>query len=61
MKKVLFSVSMNIQGALKKETFTFEQLGIDENISEDNLEETLQEKYNEWLWDHIYGGFEVKN
>ncbi|MGY3186464.1 DUF7167 family protein [Lysinibacillus sp. TE18511] len=58
MRKVHFSVSMNVQGAYKERTYTFEELGIDETPAEE-LEEAIGEAYNEWVWDQLSGGFEV--
>lgn len=59
MKKVHFSVNMNTQGAHREKTFTFEELNIDENLTGDELDTALGEAYNEWVWDHLNGGFEI--
>ena len=56
--KVPFLVRMNVQGAQVKEVFTLEQLGIDKNLTGEELQEAVAESYNEWAWEQLYGGFD---
>ncbi|WP_197143677.1 hypothetical protein [Lysinibacillus sphaericus] len=45
--EVTFLVGMNVQVAQVKEAFTLEQLGIDKNLTGEELQEAVAESYNE--------------
>ena len=43
---------------LSKMTFILEKLGIDKNLTGEELQEAVAESYNEWAWEQLYGGFD---
>ena len=55
MKKVTFKVSTGYVGAVRSETFTLEELGIDEKDyeTESELSKAIEESYEEWVWGNI--------
>ena len=56
-KKVTFSVSTGYVGAERKETYSLEELGIDENLEGDELEKELEAEYEEWVWNNIESSY----
>ena len=52
-KTTTFSVSTGYVGSKKVETFTLEELGIDENLQGEEMEKALNGAFQEWLWDNI--------
>lgn len=59
MKTITFTVATNKVGSKVSDTFTFEQLGIDENLTGDELENELNELWQDWIWNNIDGGYGV--
>jgi len=43
---------------LSKMTFILGKLGIDKNLTGEELQEAVAESYNEWAWEQLYGGFD---
>jgi len=58
-KTVTFSVSTGYVGSKREETFTFDELGIDESLQGEELENELQEQFNEWVWENINASYDV--
>ncbi|UOE56048.1 hypothetical protein LIT38_03335 [Bacillus sp. CMF12] len=53
-RTVTFSFSSTqYEGAEATETFTFEKLGIDENMDDNALEKELEEIFQAWVWDKL--------
>ncbi len=52
-KTVTFSVSTGYVGSEKEEVFTLEELGIDESMPQEEIEEELREAFENWLWEAI--------
>jgi len=51
-KTVTFSFSStNYEGAAATETFTFEKLGIDEDMDNKAIDKELDRFYQAWVWD----------
>ena len=61
MKKITFSVSTGYVGSERKETFTLEELNIDESLEGEELEKEIEEAYMEWLWENIYTSHYVED
>lgn len=60
MKKVTFSVSTGYVGSRRTETFTFDELGIDESLEGEELEKELEVAHQEWLWENIDTNYYVE-
>lgn len=58
-KTVTFSVSTGYVGSKREETFTFDELGIDESLQGEELENELQERFEEWVWENINASYDV--
>lgn len=43
----------SIQGVEATETFTFEKLGIDEDIDDKALKKVIDEFFQAWVWDKL--------
>jgi len=59
MKKIItFSFSTEYEGSGEEEVFTFEELGIDENMKDKEIEKVLDKLFHDWVWDkfNISGG-----
>ena len=53
-KTVTFSFqSTNYEGTEATETFTLENLGIDENMDSEALKITLERMFHAWIWDKL--------
>lgn len=53
-KNVTFSFSSKkYEGAEAKETFSFEKLGIDEDIDDKALKIVLDKIFESWVWDKL--------
>lgn len=54
VKTVTFSfTSSTFEGTEARETFTFEELEIDESLDEKELRVELDRIYQAWIWDKI--------
>lgn len=60
MRKVTFTVSTGFVGSRKTDTYTLEQLGIDESLEGEELEKELEEAHKEWIWDNIDTSFIIE-
>ena len=56
-KKVTFSVSTGYVGSERKETYSLEELGIDESLEGAELEKELEAEYEDWIWNNINSSF----
>ncbi|WHY75311.1 hypothetical protein QNH20_14265 [Neobacillus sp. WH10] len=52
-KKVTFSFRTKYEGLSEKETFTFEKLGLDEEMDEKAVKERIDEVFQSWVWDKL--------
>jgi len=53
-KTVTFSFSSTqYEGTEATETFTFEKLGIDENMNEKELKIVVEKLFEAWVWDKL--------
>ena len=53
-KTITFSfISHAFEGTAATETFTFETLGLDENMDEKELEEEIERIYQAWVWNQL--------
>lgn len=50
VKTVTFSVGTKYEGSSETETFTFEKLGIDEDMDD---AEVKKEIFQAWVWDNL--------
>lgn len=53
MKTITFNMSLAGMQGEKEETYTLEDLGLDENMSEEEFEKTAQEAFEEWVWENL--------
>ena len=58
--KVNFSASTGYVGCRKTETFTLGELGYDD-FDEELIESWIQKDYEQWLFDHIDGGWSLED
>ena len=56
-KKVTFSVSTGYVGSEREETYSLEELGIDENLEGAELEKELEAEFEDWVWNNINSSF----
>lgn len=56
---VTFSVSTKYPGSRVEEIFTLDQLGIDENLTDEELEKEVEETYQDWVWDNIDSSWSI--
>ena len=52
-KTVTFSFSTKYEGSRVKETFTFEKLGIDEDMDDKAVKKLIEEFFQAWVWDKL--------
>ena len=62
MKKVTFNVSTGYVGAEREQTFDLVDLGIIEEDYETelDLENAIDESFQEWVWDNINATWEIE-
>ena len=60
-KKVTFSVSTGYVGSQREETFSLEELGVDENLEGAELEKELEGEFESWLWNNVDASFWIDN
>ena len=58
-KTITFSISTGYVGSKKEDTFTLEDLGIDENLNNEELEKEIDERFQEWVWDNIDASWSI--
>ncbi|KAA0955400.1 hypothetical protein FQ087_12315 [Sporosarcina sp. ANT_H38] len=60
-KTVTFSFNTEYEGSGEAEIFTFEKLGIDENMDEKAVEKVLEKLFHAWVWNkfNISGGIVI--
>lgn len=59
-KTVTFSFSSTkYEGTEAKETFTFEELGIDEDMDDKELKKVIDEIFQAWVWDKLNISFSI--
>jgi hypothetical protein len=59
-RTVTFSFnSTTYQGTGATETFTFKQLGINEDIGEKALKREIDKKFQAWIWDKLNISFSI--
>lgn len=51
--KVTFAVGTNSVESRVVESFTFKQLGIDENLDDKEIQEIVDKYFKEWVWSTI--------
>ncbi|PLR68870.1 hypothetical protein CYJ36_06925 [Bacillus sp. UMB0893] len=52
-KTVTFSVGTKYEDSKQTETFTFEKLGIDEDMDETKLKKVIDDIFQAWVWDKL--------
>ena len=59
-KTVTFSFSStNYEGTKETETFTFKELGINEDLDEDLLKIEIDRIFQAWVWDKLNISFSI--
>ena len=59
-KSVTFSFrSTKFEGVAKKETFTFEELGIRENMNDKAIKVEIDRIFQAWVWDKLNISFSI--
>lgn len=58
-KKVTFVLSTGFAGSKEWETFTFKQLGINNDMTQEEIEAIIEQEYEEWAASHMYEGLKV--
>lgn len=58
-RTVTFSVGTKYNHPKETETFTFEQLGIDESVSEEEMKEAIERIFQAWMWDKLNISFSI--
>lgn len=58
-RTVTFSVSTKYDYPRETEIFTFEQLGIDESLSEKEIKEVIDRIFQAWMWDKLNISFSI--
>ncbi|VXB28069.1 conserved hypothetical protein [Bacillus sp. 349Y] len=53
MKTITFSVSTNKKGSEISETFTLEDLDLNDTMSKRELEKQIEKIYKIWVWDQL--------
>lgn len=53
VKTVTFSVGTKYEGSSETETFTFEKLGIDEDMNDTEVKKGIDEIFQAWVWDKL--------
>lgn len=52
-KTVTFSVGTKYEDSKQTETFTFEKLGIDEDMDETKIKKVIDDIFQAWVWDKL--------
>ena len=52
-KTVTFSVSTKYKDSMETETFTFEELGINEDMDDTEVKKIIDEIFQAWVWDRL--------
>jgi hypothetical protein len=52
-KTVTFSFNTKYEGSSEKETFTFEKLGIDEDMDDKAVKKVIDEFFQAWVWNKL--------
>lgn len=59
-KTVTFSFSSTkYEGTEAKETFNFNELGIDENLDDEALKKEIDRIFQSWVWDKLNISFSI--
>ncbi|GKU84129.1 hypothetical protein [Niallia sp. NCCP-28] len=58
-KIITFSVDTKYEDSRETETFTFEKLGIDEDMDNTELKKAIDEIFQAWVWDKLNISFSI--
>lgn len=58
-KKIIFSVSTGYAGSAIDETFTFEELGINERLNDEDLNREISEAFEDWIWGNLDASWSI--
>ncbi|WP_054704628.1 hypothetical protein [Bacillus sp. JCM 19041] len=59
-KKVKFTLSIGYYGANHEETFSFKELGITDDMTQEEIEEFLTKEHIEWRYNYLDGGWSIE-
>lgn len=60
MREVTFYMNMGGTHTELEETFTFEQLGVSEDLSGSDLEKEVKKAFESWVWDNLHTSYEYE-
>ncbi|WP_099301880.1 DUF7167 family protein [Bacillus sp. Marseille-P3800] len=59
-KQARFTFSVGYHGVKHEKTFSFEELGITKDMTQEQIEEILTKEYYEWRNDYLNGGWSIE-